>query len=58
MPEDARQYWFSRRSTNGGGARQMRTRALFVRFGYTLQTIKEPIPFGALKKKAQNKVTA
>jgi len=36
----------------------MRTRALFVRFGYTLQTIKEPIPFGALKKKAQNKVTA
>lgn len=58
MTEDAHQYWFSGRSTNVAGERQMRTRTLLVTFGYTLQIFDESIEFRALKKKARNKVTA
>jgi len=58
MPEEAYQYWFSGRSANVGGRRQMRTRTLLVAFSYTLQIIDGPIEYGALRRKAQSKVTA
>lgn len=58
MPEEAHEYWFSGRYANVGGKRQMRTQALLVTFGYTLQIIDAPIEFGALVRKAKYKATA
>ena len=45
MPEEARQYWLSERSTNAEDGTLLRTRPFLVTFGYTLQTVDRSIEF-------------